>query len=137
MSRLLLAFSLFKTHHKGSCVELRTPCSFSIASPVPSHHLGSALADVHVQLHALPCHKWSVFVCVGGVVGKIAGSLQWALRSPITGPVLQLSGEGFHVGMKLVLGVGALLRHTFCGACYCLAVVAPTVGFLPYAGHPF
>ena len=44
------------------CGAQKSVCSFSVASPVPSHHLGSALVGVHVLLHALPCHKWSVFV---------------------------------------------------------------------------
>ena len=82
-------------------------CSFSDASPVPSHYLGSALADAHVLLHALPFHKWSVFICVGGVVGKPAGPLQWALRALITGPVLQLSGEGGLVWMANIPKVSA------------------------------
>ena len=94
VSCLLLAFPPLKPHCDGACVDLKTPCSFSVASPVPSHQLGSALVHVHVLLHALPCHQWSVFVCMGGVVGRLAGPLQWALRTLITGPALQLSGEG-------------------------------------------
>ena len=34
---------MFKTHLEGACVELKSPCSFSDASPVPSHHLGAWL----------------------------------------------------------------------------------------------
>ena len=68
-----LGSSLFKIGREGACVELKTQCSFSDASPLPSHHSGSALVDVHVLLRALPSHKWSGFVCVSGAVGKIAG----------------------------------------------------------------
>ena len=59
LSCLVYASSQFKTRREGACVEVKTPCFFSVASPVPSHHLGSAQVDEHVLLHAPLFPKWS------------------------------------------------------------------------------
>ena len=77
VSLLSRAASLVNIRPKGPCVEVQYPCSIVVAFPVPSHHLGLALAGTLVPLLALPYRKWSEFFSGVGVSGKHAAPPKW------------------------------------------------------------
>ena len=105
----------------------QTLCFFSAASPVPAHHLGSAQVNEHVLLHAVPVAAAQRFFLLLRAHKQTRSIYEMEERTPITGPVLQLSGVGVPVWITIVLGVGAPLRHAFCDA-------APQPGPMPCVG---
>ena len=72
---LVLAEALRRRMH-GAVARRHLAQLLSIQEPP----LLTAAEQAQLLEYAPPFHKWSVFVCVRGVVGKIAGPLQQALR---------------------------------------------------------